>query len=357
MVKKTFLLAFFLCAFILAGPTRAHAAAELSAHRRCAFDIGSGETKLAMAEVTLAGSTPRVIKLLSRKALIPFAASLQDSVIPDAVIEEGVRTLNELRNACEILDAREYSGVATSGFRMARNASPALARLSQETRIPLRVISGEEEAALAFLAAAAALRSNGSDLVVWDIGGGSLQFSMRAFNSPVGPARYVVSSGHQGAETFRRVVAQQFQRGSAHGVNPLSQAEMTRAIQRARDASRDVNAEIVQHLRRGSTRVVGVGGIHTESLVNQAGLRTSQNRRSYHLDAVRTAARRAVGMTDEDFRHAFPENKYPASQATNLALVLGYMEGLQIKEVIPIDVNLADGLLVDSSHWSRESLR
>jgi hypothetical protein len=62
-------------------------------------------------------------------------------------------------------------------------------------------------------------------------------------------------------------------------------------------------------------------------------------------------------MTDEDFRKAYPDNKYPASQATNLALVLGYMEGLQIKDVFPLDVTLADGLLVHAPYWSRGGVR
>jgi hypothetical protein len=33
------------------------------------------------------------------------------------------------------------------------------------------------------------------------------------------------------------------------------------------------------------------------------------------------------------------------------------MEGLQIKEVIPSEVTLADGLLVDATYWPREKLK
>jgi hypothetical protein len=38
-------------------------------------------------------------------------------------------------------------------------------------------------------------------------------------------------------------------------------------------------------------------------------------------------------------------------------LVLGYMEGLQIQEVIPLDVNLTDGLLVDAMYWPQKKLQ
>ena len=61
--------------------------------------------------------------------------------------------------------------------------------------------------------------------------------------------------------------------------------------------------------------------------------------------------------SDQDFRNAYPQNNYPDSQATNVALVLGYMEGLQIKEVIPLEATLADGLLVDATYWPREKLK
>jgi exopolyphosphatase/guanosine-5'-triphosphate,3'-diphosphate pyrophosphatase len=304
--KATLFFAFLFCVSILVDGKHGWAAAGPSIHKRCAFDIGSGETKLTMAEVTLTDTVPQIKKLLTRKTLIPFAASLQNSVIPDAIIEAGVRQLNELRTACEILGGNEFSGVATSGFRMARNASTALARLSQETGIALRVISGDEEAVLAFLAAAAALQSDGRNLIVWDIGGGSSQFSMQASGPREDPIRYVVSSGHQGAELFRKSVAEQIRRSPEQEVNPLSQEEMTRAIQWARNSSREVHREIVQQLHDSEIRLVGVGGIHTESLVNQAGLRASPDGKSYHLEGVRAAAARAVGMTDEDFRKRYP---------------------------------------------------
>jgi hypothetical protein len=77
----------------------------------------------------------------------------------------------------------------------------------------------------------------------------------------------------------------------------------------------------------------------------------------YTLEGVRVAAKRAANMSDQDFRKTYPENKYPDSQATNVALVLGYMEGLQINEVIPLELTLADGVLVDETYWSKEKLK
>ena len=346
-----FFLTVFLLGFVMVWTTTARAASASPSHRRCAFDIGSGETKLSAAEVVIAGPKPTMTKLLAKRILLPFAKSLEGRMIPDWLIEEAIAKLNELRNQCDALGAREYSGVATSGFRMAQNAKHALARIIQGTKIPLRVITGEQEAVLAFLAAASALRFEAKNLVVWDIGGGSLQFSMSADHVIEAQPDYIISAGHEGAELFRREIAKQLNRGAEQTVNPLDQAEMNRAVALAKQWSQAVNPKIKEKLRRRDTRVVGLGGIHAESLVAQAGLRFKSPYKIYTIDGVRRAARRAINMSDQDFRNAYPKNQYPESQATNLALVLGYMENLHIEQVIPLQVTLADGLLVHQAYW------
>ena len=172
---------------------------------------------------------------------------------------------------------------------MARNLQEALAKISQETKIPLQVITAEQEAVLAFLAAASALQSNGKNLVVWDIGGGSLQFSMSADDSSAARREFVISTGHQGVDLFRRQIAKQVDRGVAQAMNPLSREEMTQATELARELSRAVNLKIREQLRRGDMRVVGLGGVHTESLAAQAGLQDNPPYKLYNLNGVRAA--------------------------------------------------------------------
>jgi exopolyphosphatase / guanosine-5'-triphosphate,3'-diphosphate pyrophosphatase len=348
------LLVLFLWAFVIAGAPTSHAASATLIRKRCAFDLGSGETKVSAAEVSSAEPSLGIARLMAKRIVLPFVKRSQNGVIPDFFIEEAIARITELKRECQAVGAREYSGVATAGFRMARNGHEALAKISQKTEMPFQLITAEEEAVLAFLAATSVLGSNGKDLVVWDIGGGSLQFSMGAD----GPHRnLVISTGHEGVELFRRQIARQFNRGATQTVNPLSQEEMTRAIELAKELSHAVNPQIRQRLRSSPMRIVGLGSVHTESLAAQAGLQSSPTYNVYTLEAVRAAAKRAANTSNQDFRNAYPENNYPDSQATNVALVLGYMEGLQIKEVVPLEVTLADGLLVDPTYWPKEKLR
>ncbi len=126
---------------------------------------------------------------------------------------------------------------------MARNGREALAKISQKTKMPLQLITAEQEAVLGFLAATSAVGSNGKNLVVWDIGGGSLQFSMGAD----APHRdFVISMGHEGVELFRKQIARRLNRSAAQTVNPLSQEELTQAIELARELSHAVNPQIRQ---------------------------------------------------------------------------------------------------------------
>jgi hypothetical protein len=43
--------------------------------------------------------------------------------------------------------------------------------------------------------------------------------------------------------------------------------------------------------------------------------------------------------------------RYADTEISNLILVLGFMEKLGIKEVIPVNVNLADVILIDPEFW------
>ena len=43
--------------------------------------------------------------------------------------------------------------------------------------------------------------------------------------------------------------------------------------------------------------------------------------------------------------------KYAATDVTNIALVLGHMQSLSIDKVMPLKINIANGLLITNSYW------
>ncbi len=74
--------------------------------------------------------------------------------------------------------AQEFVAVATSAVREAKNQSVLLKRLSEESGLEVRVISGKEEARLIFLGVSTAFHLENRLGIFIDIGGGSTEISV-----------------------------------------------------------------------------------------------------------------------------------------------------------------------------------
>ena len=101
-------------------------------------------------------------------------------------------------------DVRAVAAVGTAGLRIAENAADFVRDVEERCGVHVEVISGEDEARLAYLAATAALPTPGSS-VVFDTGGGSSQFSFgeqdrvdERFSVEVGAVRFTEQFGLDG---------------------------------------------------------------------------------------------------------------------------------------------------------------
>ncbi len=97
---------------------------------------------------------------------------------------------------------RAIAAVGTAGLRIAGNREAVLAAMREATGISVEVISGEEEARLAYLAVVTWLGLAADSVVVFDTGGGSSQFTFgrgtevdERFSVDVGAVRYTERFG------------------------------------------------------------------------------------------------------------------------------------------------------------------
>ena len=97
---------------------------------------------------------------------------------------------------------RAIVAVGTAGLRIASNSADAVAAVRARTGVRVEVISGADEARLAYLATVAALGPIAGTLAVFDTGGGSSQFTFgngskvdERFSVNVGAARYTERFG------------------------------------------------------------------------------------------------------------------------------------------------------------------
>src|SRR5438046_965746 len=86
-----------------------------------------------------------------------------------------VRAVQDFGRLARARRVDRLRAVATSAVREARNGPALVRRLRRETGIPVRIISGPEEARLIFRAARHALGLDGGPHLLVDVGGGSVE--------------------------------------------------------------------------------------------------------------------------------------------------------------------------------------
>ena len=181
--------------------------------RRAAIDIGSGNTKLMIADLELSlHSTPAAAKMpqprprivnevRTEERVVYFGLSCRENAgdLTAEVQELGLTALREFTaiiaaensNAPDGTATEEGNAVAvgTEVFRRAQSGPGFLARVRAECGLDVRLISQEKEAELGYLTGVAAFGSQhagaaaeipADDLIVYDSGGGSFQFTRKA---------------------------------------------------------------------------------------------------------------------------------------------------------------------------------
>jgi exopolyphosphatase / guanosine-5'-triphosphate,3'-diphosphate pyrophosphatase len=102
------------------------------------------------------------------------------------------------------------AAVGTAGMRIAPNSSELIDAVRDRCGVEIEVIPGEEEARLAYRAATSALGDATGELVVFDTGGGSSQFTFsdgEQFSVNVGAARFTERFGLDGVVSGDTVAA------------------------------------------------------------------------------------------------------------------------------------------------------
>jgi exopolyphosphatase / guanosine-5'-triphosphate,3'-diphosphate pyrophosphatase len=140
---------------------------------RCAcIDIGSNTTRLLIAEPARDG---RLRELHAERAFTRLGSLLgPGGAIPPAVVRVGAEVVAEQVATARTEGADSIRVVATAAIRDAANREDFMAAVGELAGVPVEVLSGEEEARLAFLGATGSLAECPDGLLgVVDVGGRS----------------------------------------------------------------------------------------------------------------------------------------------------------------------------------------
>lgn len=140
-----------------------------------ALDLGTNNCRLLVARPADRGGF-RVIDAFSRIVRLGEGVGASGE-LADAAIERTLEALKVCGSKMRRRHVTRFRAVATEACRRARNGPEFLARVEQETGIPLEVISSSEEAGLALAGCGPLLDPTVPGALVFDIGGGSTELA------------------------------------------------------------------------------------------------------------------------------------------------------------------------------------
>ena len=246
---------------------------------RAAIAIGSNSTRMLTAD-RVGG---QLIPLLrGREETRLFLGLDENGLIQPERLEETAQAVKRLAIQARLAGARSISLFATSATRDAQNGQALADRIKALCGLSLRVISGEEEARLAFLAV-----SQGERRLVMDIGGGSTEWT-------VGESNRVEwqSSMQLGSSRLLKMGA----------IQSLSDAERTL------DTARKIIAPAAERLRAfpPAPKLIGLGGACTTSAAMTMGREAhgeTVEGKTILLQTARDQLRMLASMTLEERMH------------------------------------------------------
>lgn len=157
------------------------------------LDIGSNTVHMLAADVRAGG---RPLATTSDRTVLRLMRYLTDD---GAISDDGVRALvDAVRRARRVAEEErvdELLATATSAVRDATNGADVIARIEDALGQPLQVLDGETEAELTFLAVRRWFGWSAGQILLLDIGGGSLEIAAGGEELPDAAASVPLGAG------------------------------------------------------------------------------------------------------------------------------------------------------------------
>lgn len=244
--------------------------------RRAAFDFGGGSIRVLVADVDL--KTKKIEKIFNANVPLRFRLDVGNSTTNEfsqEIQDAAFRGFRQLQEMIARYNPQQHAGVATESFRIAKNGEQLLGTLSQDTGVPVDIISQEEEGFLGFLSAVNYTSSDPSNTVVIDIGTGSVQISGLNEDGTLNTHGLKL-----GTVVLNEIIAKQYRglESIPGNINPVTQTEALRLIEHVGKQLNTVPQELVEKLRTKNVRVVATCGIaNAKSIRSDTGWSFMQN--------------------------------------------------------------------------------
>ncbi len=305
---------------------------------RAAIDLGTGGPKLQVAEVNL--ETGKIVKIVhTEQFFVNFHQSLRkNSHFSEEIKAKGLEAFKKAIEKSRVFNPDGIVAVATAAFRHAKNGLEFAQEIQEETGIKVHVIDQLLEGTLPFLAVLAKIETAPQHLLVWDVGGRSIQFVGTDLEGICH-----IDGSNEGSGPFRDYIIEKIQGRSIdeyNSPNPISAVDVGQALAYGRYLSEKVDPSF-QNKIKATHSIIGVGSVF-KSISKIVG------KTSFTQEELAVVVNALINKTDEDLGGG----DFACVEASNAILVLGFMEGLQIERLEIIHVNNADGALTHGPFWN-----
>ena len=184
------------------------------AYRLAAIDIGTNSIRLLIVE-PLRDGTYRILDEEKETTRLGKNLSKTRRLDP-AAVEASLDALRRMKQIAAGFQAREVRVIATCAVREAKDGSEFCRRARDELGLEVEVVSGEQEARLAFYSVARNFPLAGKNVAIADIGGGSTEIILASgdmieaiYTTPLGAVRLTdeyIGSGDTQIEDFERML-------------------------------------------------------------------------------------------------------------------------------------------------------
>jgi exopolyphosphatase/guanosine-5'-triphosphate,3'-diphosphate pyrophosphatase len=181
-----------------------------NARRVATIDIGTNSIRLLIAEAHADGS----YNLLDDEKIVARLGRGMSSTgaLREDAIDEAADTIARLHAIATGYNVSMMRAVATWAVRHATNRDAFLDRVRERTGLNVEVISGEEEARLAWLSVRSAFDISSGDVGIVDLGGGSTELILCAnglleqiFSLPIGAVTLTEIAGNGATSAEKRL--------------------------------------------------------------------------------------------------------------------------------------------------------
>ena len=295
---------------------------------RAAVDCGTNSTRVLVADG--AGVT---LERLMRITRLGQGVDAEGRLAPEAV-ERTLEVLREYRRVMDRHGVELVRATATSAARDSDNRVDFMAAAAEILGTPLEILSGTEEAELAFRGATAELDPDDGPFLVVDIGGGSTELAVGT-TEPEGTLSIDVGCVR---------ITERF----LHS-DPPRPEELHAALSLIRDHIEDLSRDLPAVVE--ARRLVGLAGTVTTAAAVELGLPRYDRDRIHHFELTREAAEDVFRTLATEPRARRAHN--PGLEAERVDVIVGgmvvlvaFLRYLQFDRCLVSEADLLDGLVM-----------